>query len=223
MQEGLERISLDEEIIENPITQISEVADDIEGLLERGDVLEIIKSGEFTRYIGDDASGRIPALMFWECAKTIRRGLRQDKIPTLNFIATDREGRNSDQIEDFVKEWDRTNKILIITEYIGTGKSLLDLCTELKLAGFELQILALCGSNNIAIDYTSLDIPIIKGTPTAVPSIYKAWRLSGVSKERGKLFSRRLIYEQKLVNAAHSQALVYGRNIARRVLRKISD
>lgn len=225
MQEGLERISLDEEIIESPIPAIQEVADDIERLLERGDVLELIKCGKFNRYIGDDASGRIPALMFWECAKYIRRGLGQNNIPTLTFIATDRKGANEKQIAELIQTFNSSDQVLIITEYLYSGKTILPLIDVLDDEKIPHKIIALRASMIIKKEEGTLlyeDYTI--GDEPGTPSIYKQWELSGVVKQIGKAHSKKVVgADQHLINKAHEQALIHGRNLARRMLKKLSN
>ena len=115
-----------------------------------------IKERRWDFIIGDDASGRIPALVIW---KTIRKIYEQENkkrkscpLPLI-FVAGGRPTEKRKELikkrlEKLIKQGEiRPNqRVLIVTEFIKTGQSLVSLLQALEELGIQYDIAALKGS-----------------------------------------------------------------------------
>lgn len=115
---------------------------------------EHIEGAEYQLVIGEDASGRLPALMLATVFKDVyeHRGLA---APMLRFIATSRPtneiGEISDRRTSAVREaltaikrtfdsHGRTGRVLLVTDTIDSGNSMEGLVNAVKDMGMELDV-----------------------------------------------------------------------------------
>lgn len=98
-----------------------------------------IEDGEYDLLISDDIGGRIPTLIFREVIKIIN----PDKNIKTSFVSggygmpkeSDTEGNL--ELKDYLSSITKgIKKALVVTQYIHTGKTLLNLATLLKKSGF---------------------------------------------------------------------------------------
>lgn len=168
--------------------EVMDLFDPIQKLITQ--LKEQIEAGEYKYIIGDDASGRIPALIFHNLMKRISEDQSLPE-PELYFLAgsgihsTDLEKEEKvKKLEDYIKpalsgvnnEIGEKKKILIITDTVNTGSSLKPLTEALKKQGVEFDIatIALLDANTYEgaerekeeylgakIFYAKIDVPRI--------------------------------------------------------------
>ena len=87
------------------------------------------ENGEYDVIISDEVRARIPTLII----KKVMTGLNANKVPETYFIASGRGTIDSKSIKEFAQSHNLGNKkILIVTEYISRGGSIMNLCRVLK-------------------------------------------------------------------------------------------
>ncbi len=190
-----------------PMYQIEELRQPIERLLFT--LREKIERGDFRVLIGDDASGRIPTLIFHKTLKEIykEKGLESPKV---FFFAGSGAGfsANKPTPEDAIAKSEligeylehknirellgESGEVLIITDTIATGNSLIPLTQALRHAGvrYEIATIGLLSeddSDKVRME-GRLGSEIFSGTDWT-PSIYTESRISGVRKNPGDVFS----------------------------------
>jgi len=189
-----ERIKTIIDSLERPIASI---LDDLSPAIERG---------EYSVIIGDDASGRIPTLII----NDVLRSLYEDTNippPLVRFIAgsrhavdtarTTKERSVSDQVERILRDAQKSRAdgaVLIVTDTISSGQSLLPLTMALRDIGVEADIAS------IGLDYANVEgqkdamqqklnvrnlVYGVEGTPP----IYANNHLGGVTKNAEDLFA----------------------------------
>jgi hypothetical protein len=160
-----------------------------------------IAAGEYGLIFGDDASGRIPALLLNE----IIQGVYQEfghKNPDIRFLAgsKDLEGGEKNQkketISQYLESLQKKNpenfqkKVLIATDVIATGVSLDPLIEVLKEKSIDFDVASVG-------DVTTEDVESKWGTEvyfgaSGLPKIFGLGSLSGVEKKTNELFSHRI-------------------------------
>lgn len=117
-----------------------------------------------------------------------------------------------------IKDWDKTKRKLIFTDFIGGGSSLLPLVQVLKSEGFRVDVVGLNKNVSRYEKYEDLGVQMV-GRGSGFPSVYNKPHLSRVKKSPSKLFAERIDLEDRsLLNKAHHQALVFGRNMTKKLL-----
>ena len=168
-----------------------------------------IDSGEFSVIIGDDASGRVPALVMYRFLKAIYEEAGRPK-PSAFFIA----GTNSSffglkerrdkaaKVAEFFEHVGVTRSnspervseegraVVVVTDTVATGKSLESVCGALRERGapFVIASIGMVGSGNGLEE--ELGGKIVGGA-FGTPRIYGAQDLGGVEKNPGEVFSHR--------------------------------
>ncbi|MBI2120590.1 MAG: hypothetical protein HYT94_03130, partial [Parcubacteria group bacterium] len=180
-----------------------------------------IEAGEYQLIIGDDASGRIPALIM---KKIIGAVYKEHKfpLPKTAFIAGSRdlEGwweknkkqkRISDYFgrmkKDIIRESNNSLlKALVVTEVIQTGKSLDPIIIALKKHKIDFDVVSAglcCEPSEIVEIGDRFGKKVIYGTDEFVGGLRSSF--SGVIKSSQDLFSRRSVPDyttQRTVNVA---------------------
>lgn len=163
------------------------------------------------------------------CFKTIAENKPSDIVSTLNFVAgsgtypqsiqgKEKEDK-TEMIREMIKDWDKTKRKLILTDFIGGGSSLLPLVQVLRSEGFRVDVVGLSKNMSKYEKYEDLGVQVI-GMGKSFPSIYNKPHLSGVEKSPRKLFAERIdLIDRSLMNEAHHQALAFGRNMAKEILK----
>lgn len=189
---------------------IAEIKDTIQARVLVGDlekplkiiiekIKEEIERGEFGIIIGDDVSGRIPALILGKFIQDIA-AKRSQKKPGLVFIPgkLDKDyPENKVTLNSFLVShgFEEGKKVLIVTDTIGTGNSLHILVTMLQELNIRTEIVtiglsedklmqkqraeALSGATIISGEYENKK----RDTNRKVPRIYGQNDFSGVYKE----------------------------------------
>jgi len=209
---------------------------------------EGIKNGEYSVIIGDDASGRIPALMMGDILKAIyvqngfppplirfiagSTGLRHSKASSALNKKSAVSGQISRIHADVMDERSSQGKVMIVTEAISSGSSVDVLVEALKGKGWDRDIATV----GIEPHYTTIedlgrvwDARVVAGM-TGTPDLYRVKdnpdpynpehgrALSGVHKDREQLFARRLTSAE--ADTPNLQARV---NFARKTAKNIAD
>lgn len=175
--------------------EIAELEDPLEKILEE------IGSQDFDLIIGDDASGRIPTLIISKFFRARAENKNQKPPPTI-FIANTPEAQQGmelkktrrGKITELVKKTVRSNgniplKVLIVTEYIVSGRTLEQLVSVLRQMGFNIKIATLGVSGFLTMPTKKnmqelkekLGVDIIYGG-YGEPGIYHNRKLAGVKK-----------------------------------------
>lgn len=159
---------------------------------------ESVDRGEYTHVIGDDASGRIPALIF----NKILGGIYKEKghiKPKTKFLAMERllaaaeQKEKIEQIKKFIDkhivEKNKDAKVLVVTDVIFSGMSLRPLIQALqeKFVGFDVAAIGFTGDVREK-DEMFGSAKVFYGI-SDLPAVYGARALAGVKKSRGELFS----------------------------------
>lgn len=157
-------------------------------------VLEQVKNGEYQLIIGDDASGRIPT---WIVRKVINAAYHEQgraEIPTRfvagtrrydprNELHREKKAQLKDYLDELKEEISGLTKVLIVTDSVAKGISLVPLVESLREAAIDCDILSVGGGENDTEQTAEerLQVPIHFGQE-ATPRVYNKWRLSGIDK-----------------------------------------
>lgn len=182
----------------------------LKNILEQ--IREKLDSGYYGLLIGDDASGRIPALILKKVIDNIysRHGYKK---PDLKFFAgTGTEGLYLNEIENKVDDIistlqkhhnDKLNTLLI-TEYLLTGRGMNILNTALSKAGNNIEIATIAlTAKHEAVVKDHIPHPIHAGIKNdQSPALYGKYDISGVKKvHKAETFARPVGSNQGLIQA----------------------
>ena len=167
-----------------------------------------IDSGAYGVIIGDDASGRLPAILLWKILGIVyeKRGYPK---PLLRFVAgstglaegtfnfnTKKEdvGRHIGRIRRDVKSDEAPSRLkaLIVTDTIATGESVQMLMNGIKENNWTADVATIGLMSPVRFDELQdrWKCKIAVGSKLGLPRVYIDGRnLSGVTKDRNKLFS----------------------------------
>ena len=140
---GTERVGGALQTRETKITlpEIAELEEPTKKIIEQ--LRSRIENGEYGLIIGEDVSGRIPALILGRFIKRIYR-LRGVRVPEIIFIPgkLDEEYDYKETLKKYVFKYGARegDRILIVTEAIDTGQSLKVLSKLLAECGFTIDI-----------------------------------------------------------------------------------
>lgn len=100
---------------------------------------EKVESGEYDTLISDDVGGRIPALIL---KKIIKQHSPDQKLETFfiasgkTYLPTSADKEKYERLQEHLKKiTDKTKKVLVVTQFIFTGKTLIRLVDALEEAG----------------------------------------------------------------------------------------
>lgn len=178
---------------------IENLREPIEKILSQ--LYDDIEAGAYQLITGDDASGRIPALILNNVIKARYRA-KGYSDPEMNFVAGVGSGHSRGKALDKTALLGRTSLVrqikdrilagggelkgaLIVTDIIETGNSLRPLVEALENEGVSADIAAVFATRGLE------SIPgcrVVDGGGGA-SGIYKQYRLSGVKKNVGDLFA----------------------------------
>lgn len=197
--------------------EIEELREPIKNLLEQ--MRPKIDSAEYSLLIGDDASGRIPTLIF----RKIFKELYQDsgeKTPETIFIAGSGAGYYNEEdqkqaipekiqaINELLKKHAPKKKILIITDFIVSGSSIRPLLQTLHDLNYPFDVAAISMAQPQQTDAISknFNCQIYGGDAKHSPKIYQNPYLTGISKLHTDLHATP--YKPKLVSKPHLQPVL---------------
>lgn len=190
--------------------EIGELEEPIQKILEQ--LRDKIENGEYGVIVGDDASGRVPALIFDKVIKGAYQENNHEQPQTLFFAGSRVTHGSLGKGEKFEKKKFAANflkrgllgkklkgKALIVTDTIETGGSLESIAGGLKEAGIEFDIATIC----MLSDRTQEEFPAVKEelerklggevyygyAGSEVPQIFAKHNLSGVYKDPRKPFA----------------------------------
>lgn len=161
-----------------------------------------IEKGEYMIIIGDDTSGRIPTVIIGGVIKELYRE-RHFPSPLIRFIAGDIFGREGivPEFNEYAEKLkgesekqfgsDHAQKVLVVTEFMGTGKTLEPLVMNFKAKGMPCDIAAIGVKKNTFQKFhfkKRVGSKIIWGQKKA-PKIWKKKEIAGVAKDYKHLFS----------------------------------
>ncbi len=199
-------------------------------------ILEIlrpkIEEGKYDLIIGDDASGRIPALILHNVI-TSAYGHKNYEKPQILFIAgakytnlNEVSERIRAHLEKHIRHYNNKT-VLVVTEYVDTGESIEPLQAALKSLGMQYEI-ATVGASSLPNNTR-----FIVGEKNDLPRIFGKSHLSGVIKNRGEILGRhanqhesnidlpesikigKTIYEQKDINDAREDVKLISDDLSR--------
>lgn len=205
-----------------------------------------IDDGEYETIIGDDASGRIPALILNKVIKQIYSE-KDYSAPSSLFISGSHPHNlevhqkeqkiKTDKIIQHLKNVWRdqlpSKKILLVTEVIASGYTLKPICDALKAMGVNFEI-ATIGfhpvSGTYKIDEMKEKIESYLGTKITygmfgTPELYDRKALSGVKKNPKEVLAKRSdialfgLLKSEKVKEAKKQARTEVENITKNVIK----
>ncbi len=144
-----------------------------------------IKEGAYSTLIGDDASGRVPALIFYNLLTSLYEKSGHQK-PQILFMAgrmAEWENVKIEHLKDNV-QLPKNKKALLITDLIHNGNTLRGFLDAFEKSNIEADIASIgCDSESFVKNHTSHfpNNKIAIGT-FGQPSIYGKSNLSGVQK-----------------------------------------
>ena len=149
-----EERKLDQNEKEIKLEEVAELEEPIKKIIEK--IKDRIENGEYGLIIGDDASGRIPALILGNFIKKISEQkdfdrpniifipgkLEKDDFWSVLFKSVVASKKQHEELDDYLSKHGarKDKKILIITDTLKTGYSLLTLIELLKRAGYGCDI-----------------------------------------------------------------------------------
>jgi len=197
------------------LPEIAELEKPIKIIIEK--IRGKIEKGEYGLIIGDDVSGRIPALILGGFIKKLAK-IKGVRDPELIFIPGKLENNANlkKQLQDYISKHgvNAGDNILIITEAIKSGSTLNILSRTLITLGHKCDIatMGVEGSdseyhimrreeNLTGADIFSGEFEREGGGPTPwnpnTPTVFREKSVSGVSKQEGDLVSHILIPKHK--------------------------
>lgn len=203
---SFEKVAAQDKVEEAPQIELQEIAqlqEPVQNILEQ--IKDKINAGEYGTIIGDDASGRIPALIFNEVINSIYIEAGHEKIDT-KFLAGSKylnEGAlesKTKKLNDVLLKWglnkeeNRPKTVLVVTEAVALGKGMRALAAALYNVGinFDIVTISLVGGTQSETDLeeveANLGAKIYYGT-RKIPGIYNRKDISGVYKNPGDVFS----------------------------------
>ncbi len=132
------------------ISAIEEILPGIAWLLH--ELHEPIAGNDYSVILGDDTSGRIPALLI---GKVINSYNKEHGLPSIPVRFVQGSGRDEDREQVFSAVEDRLNRlpataragrVLVVTEGISSGKSIAHLGAGITASGMEFDVAALDGT-----------------------------------------------------------------------------
>lgn len=189
--------------------EIAELEAPIKKIIEK--LKERIDRGDYGLIIGDDASGRIPAIIIGGFIKNISE-IKNMREPGIIFVpgkldkeAAEKFLETEGGLDKYISKFGGTKekRILIVTDTIMSGRSLSVLITLLKKNGYTPDIATLGVRSPLGLGTPEESLPnteIISGEYgdeenkilKKMPQIYGAEHLSGVYKESGDIKSHAL-------------------------------
>jgi len=198
---------------------IAELAFPIQRILNQ--IEPELKEGAYRVIIGDDVSGRIPAIIMNEAVRKIYK-MYGHPSPMLRFIAGGRRHRESGidtkrrtddmrdrtmQLNGELQQKEDTPRALLVTEAVASGWGMQMILSALKNERIKTDVAALGFAGGV-VDYGTKDIEVVRkrlrgarliiGTEN-LPSLYEDRDLrilQGVAKEHGSSTSTRLTDHQ---------------------------
>lgn len=132
------------------------------------DLKESIENGQYDALLSDDSGGRIPTLLLWEIIK--RKGPANKKIGC-TFLAAGRKmpspppflfqkSKEYDPIDEYIKKARLKGKrLLVVTQFVGTGRSLIKISQALKRHKIEnFDFLTMMDSGFLPIEDIALEL-----------------------------------------------------------------
>ncbi|HTP56872.1 MAG TPA: phosphoribosyltransferase [Candidatus Paceibacterota bacterium] len=180
---------------------------------------EPIERGDYGTIIGDDASGRIPTRIIGEVINAVYDAHGRPH-PDIRFLAGSGRGmkllarkHKESRLEEYLRSLSRA-RVLIVTDTLATGGSLLPLANALRKSRIPFDIAAV----GALLDVTPLPElerklggRIVYGMLNT-PQIYERKEKRGVYKEPEEIFSRPGGYT-RLVNEARADAHVVAQHL----------
>ena len=163
-----------------------------------------IEKGEYGYVVGDDASGRIPTLIFSNFLKSVYREKGFSDPETFFFAggkSTEKEINKLKRkaMEKAIKNYQESGlknnvgkRALLLTEYIVTGESLVVICDALENSGISFDIATVSSSAVAPSLSAKFHTDVFEGEMKYAPSIYGKNKISGVTKN----FNDKRIYSQ---------------------------
>lgn len=178
-------------------------------------LMPALSEHEYQAVVGDDVSGRIPALVMGKLMKKIykQEGAKQ---PETIFLAAGRshgseQKKWEEEADSYLDKLLKNNsinsqdKVLLITEFIQTGKSEAQVIELFKNKGITCDLAFLCFEDEFwahpnfskpeSLEFlrTFRDVKIYKGAFDPSKLFYNKPEIAGVKKRKGKIFSKRRI------------------------------
>jgi adenine/guanine phosphoribosyltransferase-like PRPP-binding protein len=220
------------------LEEISELEEPVKNIIEQ--IKTRIENGEYGIIIGDDASGRIPALILGSFIKRISK-LRNLREPNIIFIpgklrvTEDTLDRKVFQklLQKHITKYGakKGDRVLIVTEAIDSGDSLGDISHLLKVAGFEVDIATmgiesldnglykiareenLRNSNIISGNYVYVKKGVTRESHTSL--VYSQGRImNGITKKPGDLRAKT---KKSQFGVFREKAPIQGREIQEKI------
>ncbi|GEM_PF-2366837 len=157
--------------------------------------------------IGDDASGRIPALIIGGIAKAVAKE-HGKQPPQIVFFAGSRGLANEEKREEKIQtiathltkrleENQLPPRVLLVTEYIDTGRGVLPLTEAFRRTGIEYDVASIIIGNSVENLRNRLHMKpterfVYSSQSASLPKVYSDTQASGVVKNPIETYSRRL-------------------------------
>ncbi len=195
-----------------------------------------IENGKYKLVVGDDASGRVPALIIAGALKKIYAA-RGAAPPAVRFIAGSRNlagedlERKTSLLDVHSKNLknkflnDGNQGVLVVTDFISTGSSVKPIVDSLKKTGADVDLVTI----GLADDFrwSKSGLKVAAAVNSFLPEIYNRTSLSGVRKQPGDLFATRSVRPgetegQRRVNAAREMVRDIVDHVSEEFLSKLS-
>lgn len=195
------RAKAEDEKYKYHFSEVEELRDPIKKILDQ--LRDEIDSGRYKVILGDDASGRIPTIVFGNILKSIysKKGFEAPEIkfiPASYYIPKNGLDKRIDKIVSEA-EMKMIDKVLIVTDTILSGNHLSPIAEASNEKGIKFDIASIgiesYGSNKNTAIKTVGELEKKWGHRIAwgmmgTPTIYRHKALSGVFKENEDLISR---------------------------------
>ncbi len=189
-----------------------------------------LEKGEYSLIIGDDTSGRVPALVFKDVLSMIYSEKNIEK-PKILFIPGQKESETdmTPAIENYIREYIQKSalnldnkKALIVTDLISSGYSIYHLVKALQKIGIPYDISTIGFSSGKPRFEERLGSKIYHGE-YSTPDIYTRRTLSGVDKKPDMLKAKGIIANWNNENKSLKHSYIESIKSARKDVDVISQ
>ena len=157
---------------------------------------------QYDTILSDDASGRLPSLLL----RKIMNKARDTNIPIYFLAAGHGLSSRAEHVEAFLKKKKgELGKVLLVTEYIASGVSMINLTDILRKVGIVFDVASVVVSEN-----AKYEGDVIYGGKDALGPFFYNLKESGVSKyvERGTTEDQDLAHPQRAKENPYEERLV---------------
>ena len=186
------------------IEEIDQLGQPIFDVLQ--ELKESINKGDYGMVIGDDASGRVPAMIIQKVLKNIYQE-KGFSPPEVRFVTGSKGAKDPEHKAKLLDEYlikalpgtiETDRRVLVVTDMIDSGRSIEPLVTALSKSGVKFDVVTVATVEDQLLDELSKKwgVKVVRGQ-IGTPSIYKKPLISGYQKDPDELHATPLPMDER--------------------------